>query len=132
MTSQELSRLIDAHLEDRLTSAEAEALSKMLVHDVGARRQFWEQAAVHGLLPEAAQLEWLGQAVPEPERNVVRVNWWRRIAPFAAAATVAVLALVWWNRSPGERVKDGIAVLSRTVGAQLADAAEERTTGAVL
>ena len=132
MTSQELSRLIDAHLEDRLTSAEAEALSEILVRDAGARRQFWEQSAVHGLLPEAAQLEWLGQAAPEPERNVVRVNWWRRIAPFAAAAAVAVLALVWWNRSPGERVTNGVAVLSRAVGAHWMDAADERVSGAVL
>lgn len=132
MKDTELSRLIDAHLDGRLSASEAEALSQLLVRDADARRQFWEQTAVHGLLPEATQLEWLGKAAPEPERNVVRVAWWRWAVPLAAAAALVLLAVVWRASQPNVPASTGVALLSRVVGAQWADAADERAAGAVL
>ena len=132
MNDTELSRLIEAHLDGRLSASEAEDLSQLLVRDADARRLFWERSAVHGLLPEATQLEWLGNASPEPERNVVRVAWWRWAVPLAAAAAFALLALVWRASQPNVPASTGVALLSRAVGAQWADAADERAAGAVL
>lgn len=132
MKDTELSRLIDAHLECRLSASEAEELSQLLVRDADARRQFWEQSAVHGLLPEATQLEWLGTAAPEPERNVVRVAGRRWAVPLAAAAALVLLAVVWRGNQSGVSASNGVAVLARVAGAQWANAPDERAAGAVL
>jgi hypothetical protein len=134
MRNKPLEALIEAHFEGRLTAAEAAELSRALATDAAARRQFWEQAAVHGLLQEAARLEWLGTAAPEPGNRVVRVSWWRRAAPvLAAAAVLLLLAILWRGGVTGEeRVSNGVAVLAQVVGVEWADAGAARSPGAVL
>ena len=132
MKEARLATLIDAHLDGTLTTAEAEELSNALVEKPEVRRRFWEHAALHGLAQEAAQLEWLGTAGPAIEGNVVRVAWWRWAVPLAAAA-MAMLAMTWWLRTPQVRTSaEGVALISRLVGVEWADATEARANGAVL
>lgn len=132
MNPKRLSQLIEAHLEGRLTSTEAEELNRALVAEPEARRLFWEHTALHGLTQEAARLEWLGTASPEVERKIIRVSWWRWAAPLAAAAVVVFLAVAWWMQPPKEtEVTNGVAVLSRVVGVEWADASSP-AAGAVL
>ncbi len=132
MNQKRLSQLIEAHLEGRLTSAEAEELNRSIVAEPEVRRLFWEHTALHGLTQEAARLDWLGAASPEVERRIVRVSWWRWAAPLAAAAAVIFLAVAWWIHPPREAgAVNGVAVLSRAVGVEWADAASP-AAGAVL
>ena len=72
MNPKRLSQIIEAHLEGRLTSTEAEELNRALVGEPETRRQFWEHTALHGLTQEAARLEWLGTATPEVANKIVR------------------------------------------------------------
>lgn len=132
MNQKRLSQLIEAHLEGRLTSTEAEELNRAIVEEPEACRLFWEHTALHGLTQEAARLEWLGTASPEVERKIVRVTWWRWATLIAAAAAVVVFAVAWWMQTPKETdVTNGVAVLSRVVGVEWADASSP-AAGAVL
>jgi len=133
MKDVKLTRLIEAHLEGTLTPAEAKELSRILATSPQARGQFWEQAAVHGLIQEAARLEWLGTASQTLEDKVVRVSWWRWAAPLAAAAALAMLfAGNWWTQSPQKPQENGVAVLTRTVGEEWVDEQESLSKDAVL
>ena len=130
MNSARLATLIDAHLDGTLTSAEAEELSSALVANPKVRREFWEHTALHGLAQEATQLEWLGTTALE--EKVIRVPWRHWAVPLAAAAMV-MLAMTWWLRTPPvRRSVEGVAVISRLVGVEWADASEARANGAVL
>lgn len=132
MNPKRLSQIIEAHLEGRLTSTEAEELNRALVGEPETRRQFWEHTALHGLTQEAARLEWLGTATPEVANKIVRLPAWRWAAPLAAAAAVVFLAVAWWIQTPKETdATTGVAVLSRVVGVEWADAASP-AAGAVL
>jgi hypothetical protein len=132
MNSQRLSELIEAHLDGTLTVAGAEKLSRAIVEEPEVRRQFWNHTALHGLTQEAARLEWLGSAAPDVESKVVRVSWWRWTAPIAAAAAV-LLSVAWWQRTPRENVRaNTVAVLSRVVGVEWADATDSHSAGTAL
>lgn len=133
MNAKELTRLMEAHLDGQLTVAEARDLSRVLISDQAARRQFWEHTAVHGLAQEAARLAWLGTAAPAGESTLVRPRGWRWLAPLAVAAAVTlVLAIGWWRRGGDEPSGQGVAILSRVVGVEWAEAASARAPGAVL
>lgn len=133
MNPKRLSQLIDAHLEGKLTSIEADELSRAMFVEPEVRRLFWEHTALHGLIQEATRLEWLGTASAEVENKVVRVAWWRWAAPLAAAAAVVLLAVAWWQRTPrAQGLTNGVAVLTRVVGVEWADPNASRAAGAVL
>jgi Concanavalin A-like lectin/glucanases superfamily/FecR protein len=124
VTPKRLSQLIESHLEGRLTSSEAEELNCAIVGEPEVRRLFWEHTALHGLTQEAARLEWLGTVSPEVDRRIVRVPWWLWAVPLAAAAAVIFLAIALWMPTSKETdMTNGVAVLSRVVGVEWADAA---------
>ena len=132
MTAKELTRLIEAHLDGHLTEAEAQALSRELADHPAARRQFWDQAATHGLMQEAARLTWLKMAAPEAPPKIARIDWSRWRAPLAAAAAFLILGLVWWLGGAHEQPSRGVAVLARAVGAEWETDENTLSPGAVL
>ena len=156
MNESRLQHLVDAHLEDWLTPAEAEELSDWLTRSPEARRFFWRHASVHGLLQRAVQLEWLGLAQPEKRRNGPGVapvsRGWSAVPTWvwASLATAAVFALGLWfssssrpfgARAPGAPVADaveieprtrGVATVARLAGVQWSDPAMAPAAGAVL
>ncbi len=155
MNETHLQKLVDAHLEDRLTPAEAAELSLLLTSSAEARRFFWRHASMHGLLQRAAQLEWLGLAQSDsmgqgragPGRRrgwSVRPSW-----AWVSLATAALIAVALWSVSFRQRgvttlrptavdVAEleprtrGVATVARLAGVQWNDAASAPAAGAVL
>ena len=155
MNEAHLQKLIDAHLENRLTPAEAEELSALLTSSPEAREFFWRHASMHGLLQRAVQLEWLGRAGSDPlgDRSATapgRRSW--LAAPtwvwpsLAAAALVAVAWMAPWARdlrpasiSPlvGESIDVeprtlGVATIARLAGVEWNDPAAAPVAGSVV
>lgn len=142
MKDPRLEQLIDAHLDGALTPEEAAELSDRLVHSAEARRLFWQQTAVHGLLQRAAQLEWVGAAQSQPPaRDPGRAVFWRWVgAGLATAAVVAWLAVVWFGRSAGsapdlaeaELRPRAVATIARLAGVRWSDPATAPAAGSAL
>ena len=133
MKSRDLSYLIEAHLDGRLSADESAELSRALIAIPAARRQFWEIMAVHGLLQEAVQQEWLGAAIPQPQDKVVRFprrHW--SVALAAAASLVALIAVVRFLAGGGGKIGNGVAVLIHSVGVRWVANAEAKSQNAVL
>ena len=103
MNDAPLQTLIDAHLDGSLTPGQAAELSRALCESSDARRTYWKCAAIHGLLPQAAKIEWLGLArgegaapVSSREPRSVRAWWTSPHFLWTAAAVFMVLALGFW------------------------------------
>jgi hypothetical protein len=122
---ERLDRWMDAYLDEALIAEEAAELSRELIRSPEARRRFWQLAAMHGVLPEAVQLQWLSQAAPEAASKVVAMpsslaNGRRHLFPIAiwAAAACAMLAAVWWaTAQPWWPAGKNFARIARAPGA---------------
>jgi len=103
MNDEALSRSIEAHLEGVLDESGRRELERMLLESEAARRQFWEEAALHGLLHEAAKVKWSAARELAPVRRDP-VSWavltWRmfcRPVPMALAGLVIGLFSASWG-----------------------------------
>ena len=155
MNDSRLQELVDAHLEQRLTAMDAEELSALLTASPEARRFFWRQASMHGLLQRAVQLEWLGVASREnlgASRSTAAVRRpWDAIPVWgwASLATAAAFALVLWmlpsrraegpaGRASGTETTEaeprtrGVATVARLAGVQWSDSSLSPVAGSVL
>src|SRR5438128_1405036 len=100
MNPTRLSQLIDAYLDGALTPEETAELSGTLLRSGEARKQFWSQAAIHGVLPEAVQTQWLAQAEPGASSKVVQMPTpHQKILRFVrlAAAACLLFSAGWWG-----------------------------------
>ena len=127
MNPKRFDQLMEAYLHNRLTTGEAEEMSRQLVANPALRRQFWESAAVHGLMQEATRLEWLGAAASElaqkPRWAVEKSWWWRWALPWTTVtAALVVFVSVWLTHKADNRSNGGVAILTRSVDAKWADA----------
>jgi hypothetical protein len=124
---ERLHELIDAYLDDGLTPEQGAELSAILTHSAEARREYWNHAALHGVLPEAMQLQWLsraGSGLASPEtlrtsesRSSARRSWFKGIGIAAAACALIVLGWFAASRIPGTDAGAPVAVLERAPGA---------------
>ena len=86
--------LIEAWLNGTLDDAQLAELEAELLESAAARDAFWDRAAFHGVLSEAARLAWGAESEEPPARRHAT----RRLAPWAApvlgaAAITAAVAL---------------------------------------
>jgi hypothetical protein len=124
---EHLHEWIDAYLDGALNPEQSAELSRILTHSAEARREYWKHAALHGVLPEAVQLQWLSQADPtaaSPQvvrsgesRSAGRGTWLKRIAAAAAACSLLVVGWMGARQIPGVDSRAPVAVLERAPGA---------------
>ena len=103
MSNTRLTSLLEAHMDGRLTPGDVAELERLLMASETARRQFWEETALHGLTLEAAQLKWSQQpaVAPQMRRGIVEIvagllqlRW--RLAWAGGLAAVALAAIGAW------------------------------------
>ena len=86
--------LIDAWLNGTLDDSQFEELEAELLESGGARDAFWERAALHGLVSEAARLAWSADSDPRPtSRQAARRPAHRAAAVRGAAAVLGAVAI---------------------------------------
>ena len=83
---EELDALIDACLDDRLSDAEAERLSRLIEESSEARERYWELASVHGMVEQSMQSASLKAATGEEFVAPANVGWLFRLPRIAAMA----------------------------------------------
>ncbi len=122
MNSSERERLIDALLDEAITTAEFQALERELQDDPEARQAYYERLQLHTALEAEAEESMLGQVVVVPSdrfRGASVLAW--------AAAALFVGTLGWWmvaSSSPSqnpsmaaeEPVARGFAVVADQAG----------------
>jgi len=90
-----LHKLIEAWVDGDLAEEQLAELERLLRTEPEARREFWQQATIHGLLREAAEVKWAPGA-PDNQQTLVDAedtpNTPRHTAlKFAAAAMLAFI-----------------------------------------
>src|SRR5687767_28848 len=107
MRDPHLTHLLDSWFNGTLTPADKKDLEQMLLSSAAARRQFWEETALHGALHETCKLKWSEQpACIEPKKKEtligrLRFRWHTRAKPtpfflfkaFVVAACLMILGL---------------------------------------
>lgn len=107
---EELDALIDACLDDRLSEAEADRLSRLIEESSEARERYWELASVHGMVEQSLQSASLKAATGEEFVEPVapaNVGWlfrWPRITAVAAGLVIGIFSasMVWAYAIPRE------------------------------
>lgn len=108
MSNARLTSLLEAYVDGRLAPEDAAELERLLLASEAARRQFWEETALHGLTLEAAQLKWSAQPAlaPRPRLGIGEIlsgllwpRWrWAWAGGLAATALVVIGAWLWSPR----------------------------------
>jgi hypothetical protein len=154
MEDARLTQLIDAWIEGSLSETEKLEFEEALVSSASARRQFWNETSLHGVLHEAAKLDWLPHTArcpkPLPARSEIlaRFSRWLRLPQTAwgIGCFCLIAALVVASRrapsshseagradtSSGEPMSSGIALLTHAVDVVWAEQAKAPEAGAVL
>ncbi|MBM3889111.1 MAG: FecR domain-containing protein [Verrucomicrobia bacterium] len=106
MSAARLTSLLEAYVDGRLTAQDAAELERLLLASESARRQFWEETALHGLTLEAAQLKWSAPpaVAPRSRQSVAEIlgalfrPCWRPAwaGGLAVAVALVVVALSLW------------------------------------
>lgn len=120
MNSDLLRSLVHAQLEGEITPERHAQLESLLRDDWQARRLYLELADQHARLLQQPLVS-TGRLHENPSQRLP-ARWKRFIAPFAAAAAVALLAAFLWRHfaphAAPETTASGVAVLSQTLDAQ--------------
>ncbi len=103
----DLENLIHAYLDGVLTEEEASRLSELLVQSEEARDKYWRIAAIHGLLENALQHEWLGTPhLLKPKNSGFLSRLFSSLRPLGLGAALGGLtaSAVWAYAVPLARV----------------------------
>ena len=104
MNNPRLTELLEAHTDGRLTPETKAELETLLTNSAEARRQFWEEMALHGFTAEAAKLKWNGQRATVRKRSMFASladyfqPQWRVAWATAIAAVIATVGIILQHR----------------------------------
>jgi hypothetical protein len=122
-------QLIEAWLDGTLDDQRFEELETELLESAAARDAFWDRAAFHGLVAEAARLTWNSGSDERPSRR--RTTWrptgWAAAMLGAAAITAAVVLLMLFSTERADVPShSGVATGTATVTVPLATVTRSR------